>query len=34
MIVKHSSDVPEEKSKLKGTKDCTLRWLIAEKDGA
>jgi quercetin dioxygenase-like cupin family protein len=34
MIVKHSSDVPEEKSKLEGTKGCTLRWLIAEKDGA
>jgi len=34
MIVKHSSEVPEETSSLKGTKGCTLRWLIAEKDGA
>ena len=34
MIIKHSSEVPEERSSLKGTKGCTLRWLIAEKDGA
>lgn len=34
MIIKHSDEVPEEKSKLKGTKGCTLQWLIAEKDGA
>lgn len=34
MTIKHSSEVPEERSSLKGTKDCTLRWLIAEKDGA
>ncbi len=33
-MIKHSSDVPDERSSLKGTKECTLRWLIAEKDGA
>jgi quercetin dioxygenase-like cupin family protein len=34
MMIKHSGEVPEERSSLKGTKGCTLRWLIAEKDGA
>jgi len=34
MMIKHSSEVTEERSSLKGTKECTLQWLIAEKDGA
>lgn len=34
MMIKHSSEVLEERSSLKGTKGCTLRWLIAKKDGA
>ena len=34
MLIKHSVDIPEEKSSLKGTRNCTLRWLITEKDGA
>jgi len=34
MKIKHSGDVPEERPSLKGTKECTLRWLITEKDGA
>ena len=34
MMIKHSGEVLEERSSLKGTKGCTLRWLIAEKDGA
>jgi len=33
-MIKHSGEVLEERSSLKGTKGCTLRWLIAEKDGA
>ena len=34
MLIKHSSDIPEQMTSLKGTKGCTLRWLINEKDGA
>ena len=34
MLIKHSRDIPEQISSLKGTKNCTLRWLINEKDGA
>lgn len=34
MIIKHIEEVPEERSNLKGTKGCMLRWLIAKKDGA
>lgn len=33
-MIKQSNELPEETSSLKGTKGCTLRWLIAEKDGA
>jgi len=33
-MIKHSGEVPGERSSLKGTKGCRVRWLIAEKDGA
>lgn len=34
MIIKHSNEVAEEIPFLEGVKGCTLRWLIAEEDGA
>lgn len=34
MKIVHSQDVPAEQSSLAGTKGTTLRWLIAQKDGA
>lgn len=34
MQIKHSSEITEQKPALKGTKNCTLRWLITEQDGA
>jgi quercetin dioxygenase-like cupin family protein len=34
MKITHAHDVPSEPSSLAGTKDTTLRWLIAQKDGA
>lgn len=33
-MIKHSGEVPEERPSLKGTKGCTLQWLIAKKNGA
>jgi quercetin dioxygenase-like cupin family protein len=34
MKIIHSQDILKEKSSLKGTQGTTLRWLIAQKDGA
>jgi quercetin dioxygenase-like cupin family protein len=34
MIIKDSDEVIKEKPSLEGTKGCTVRWLIAKKDGA
>ena len=34
MIIKQSDEVIEEKPSLEGTKKCTLRWLVAQEDGA
>jgi quercetin dioxygenase-like cupin family protein len=34
MLIKNYSEVPEETPSLENTKECTLRWLISEKDHA
>lgn len=34
MFITHSRNIPEQMPSLKGTKGCTLRWLITEKEGA
>ncbi|MBA7656879.1 Oxalate-binding protein [subsurface metagenome] len=34
MIIKRAHEVSEEMPSLEGTKECTVRWLIAEKDSA
>jgi len=34
MLIKRSLEVTEENPTLEGTKGCTVRWLIAENDGA
>jgi quercetin dioxygenase-like cupin family protein len=34
MFIKHFDQVAEEIPTLEGTKGCTVRWLIGQKDGA
>ena len=34
MKILHSQEISQERSSLSGTEGTTLRWLIAQKDGA
>jgi len=34
MFIKHLDQIAEEIPTLEGTKSCTVRWLIGQKDGA